>query len=369
MAAALLASLLAAVPASAAPKTVWLCKPGKKADPCDPGLRTTVYSPAGKKLRVKSPRADRPRQIDCFYVYPTVSDQKSTLANLRIDPEERSIALFQAARYSQHCRVFAPMYRQVTLQGLGDPTKVTDADRALGYTDVRAAWRTYLKKYNRGRGVVLIGHSQGTRVLRQLVTEEIDPKPAARRRLVSALLMGGNVLVKKGRDVGRRLQAREGLPRGHAGGLRGGLLDVRRTRSGRLALRPPARGPAGHGGAVRESGGARRRRRQGRSHHSERALRSRHHDRSRHRPPRHEESQAARPPGWNRRGRIEPPAHPPRTPTSCRSGRSGERRSSARHPPPRGACTWPTRTSRSETWWISCAARRSRSWVACASAG
>jgi hypothetical protein len=201
-AAALLASLLGAVPASAAPKTVWLCKPGKKADPCDPGLRTTVYSPAGKKLRVKNPRADRPRRIDCFYVYPTVSDQKAPVASLRIDPEERSIALFQAARYSQHCRVFAPMYRQVTIQGLGDPAKVTDADRALGYTDVRAAWRTYLKKYNRGRGVVLISHSQGTRVLRQLVTEEIDPKPAARRRLVSALLLGGNVLVKKGRDAG-----------------------------------------------------------------------------------------------------------------------------------------------------------------------
>ena len=54
-------------------------------------------------------------KIDCFYVYPTVSDQKTAARTCTIDPEERSIALYQAARYSQHCRVYAPMYRQVTL--------------------------------------------------------------------------------------------------------------------------------------------------------------------------------------------------------------------------------------------------------------
>ena len=57
-------------------------------------------------------------KIDCFYVYPTVSDQKGPNANLHIDPEERSIALYQAARYSQYCRVFAPMYRQITVPAL-----------------------------------------------------------------------------------------------------------------------------------------------------------------------------------------------------------------------------------------------------------
>ena len=166
-----------------------------------PGLKTTVYSPAGKRLRVTSPRADHPPRFDCFYVYPTVSDQKTPLASKRIDPEERSIALYQAARYSQHCRVYAPMYRQVTLSALfsgGAPSTNPSAP----YDDVREAWRTYLKKYNHGRGVVLVSHSQGTFMLRQLVTKEIDPKPAARRRLISALLLGGNVTVRKGRDVG-----------------------------------------------------------------------------------------------------------------------------------------------------------------------
>jgi Protein of unknown function (DUF3089) len=74
--------------------------------------------------------------------------------------------------------------------------------RTTAYADVRAAWRTYLRRQNKGRGVVLIGHSQGTFMLRRLVAEEIDPKRSARRKLVSGLLLGGNVTVRKGGDTG-----------------------------------------------------------------------------------------------------------------------------------------------------------------------
>jgi hypothetical protein len=185
-------------PAAAAPKTTWLCKPGIRSNPCEPGLRTTVFSPSGQRRAVRRVKADRPRPIDCFYVYPTVSDQKTATANLAKDPEIRSIALYQAARYSQRCRVFAPMYRQRTLVGIAQSGAVSN----VGYADVRNAWREYLRRYNHGRGVVIIGHSQGTFVLRRLVAKEIDRRPAVRRRLVSALLLGGNVLVKKGRGSG-----------------------------------------------------------------------------------------------------------------------------------------------------------------------
>ncbi len=198
--AALAVSLVAST-GTAAAKTVWLCKPGNKNNPCTPGLKTTYYSPSGKKLRVGKPKADRPPKIDCFYVYPTVSDQPTPYATLSIDPEMRSIALYQAARYSQRCRVFAPVYRQATVAGLGG-VGGTSADAQRAYNDVRSAWRTYLRKYNKGRGVVIMGHSQGTFVLRRMVREEVDTKPKVRRKLVSAILLGGNVTVRKGGDVG-----------------------------------------------------------------------------------------------------------------------------------------------------------------------
>jgi hypothetical protein len=192
---------LALPPATAGAKTVWLCKPGLKADPCRPGLDTTRFSPAGERLGTERVRRARPRRIDCFYVYPTVSDQKTPVATRAIDPELRSIALYQAARYSRDCRIFAPVYRQITLAGLFSGG-VTAAMGERAYADVRAAWRDYLRRHNRGRGFALIGHSQGTSNLRRLIAEEIDDRPAVRRRLVSALLLGGNVTVREGEDAG-----------------------------------------------------------------------------------------------------------------------------------------------------------------------
>ena len=195
------AAALALAPAASA-KTVWLCKPGQKLDPCTPGLSTTVYTPTLHKVRVEHPKQVAHPAIDCFYVYPTVSDQKTGNANRHVDPEERSIALYQAARYSQRCRVFAPMYRQVTLSGIGLGTPTTKPNPALALADVENAFKTYLNRYNHGRGFVLIGHSQGSFVLRQLIAKDVDPKPAVRRRLVSAILLGGNVLVKRGKETG-----------------------------------------------------------------------------------------------------------------------------------------------------------------------
>jgi hypothetical protein len=188
--------------ASASARVVWLCKPGPPHNPCNVSLATTVFSPTLHKLAVTRPQAVRKPAIDCFYVYPTVSDQKTTNANLQIDPEERSIALYQAARYSQYCRVFAPMYRQITVPALQSGNRETPAQTKLPLADVTNAFKTYLRRYSHGRGFVLIGHSQGSFVLEQLIAQEIDPNPALRKRLVSAILLGGNVLVKRGRAVG-----------------------------------------------------------------------------------------------------------------------------------------------------------------------
>ena len=63
------------------------------------------------------------------------------------------------------------------------------------------AWIYYLAKENRGRGVVLIGHSQGSGVLTQLISKEIDGKPV-QAKIVSALLMGTRLPIDKGKDTG-----------------------------------------------------------------------------------------------------------------------------------------------------------------------
>jgi hypothetical protein len=195
VAATLMLSLAAAATAEA--KTTWLCKPGTADNPCDVGFDTTTVAPGGEPIGTKEPKAKKPK-VDCFYVYPTVSEDDGTNSDFDAGPEERSIALYQAARYSQHCRVFAPMYRQLTLAAILGGQPISAEDAQLAYDDVLAAWKDYLKKHNDGRGVVFVGHSQGTVVLRNLIKQEVDPKKKIRKRVVSALLYGGNVLVAKG---------------------------------------------------------------------------------------------------------------------------------------------------------------------------
>jgi Protein of unknown function (DUF3089) len=185
---------------AAQPATVWLCRPGLTNNPCTKNLTTTVVGANGSKTVERSvPAADPP--IDCFYVYPTVSTQSSLNANLHIDPEERSVATEQASRFSQVCRVYAPIYPQLTLTALHEGA-INPRTTGVAYKGLVAAWKDYLRHENHGRGVVLIGHSQGAALLIGLIKREIDPRPAERHLLVSALLMGGNVAVPVGKNVG-----------------------------------------------------------------------------------------------------------------------------------------------------------------------
>jgi hypothetical protein len=186
--------------------TLWLCRPGMAANPCEGSLDSTVVSKSGTGSVEHAAAAANP-PIDCFYVYPTVSAQKTAVATLSVDPEERAIATTQAARFSQVCRVYAPIYRQATLAAITGAVKGSaNASFDVGYRDVVAAWNDYLAHDNHGRGVVLIGHSQGSAVLIQLIKSQIDDNPAVRSRLVSAILLGGNVTVPVGRDVGGDFQ-------------------------------------------------------------------------------------------------------------------------------------------------------------------
>ncbi|QDZ08999.1 DUF3089 domain-containing protein [Sphingomonas panacisoli] len=182
----------------------WLCRPGRQ-DACAVDQNVTVIPATGKGKVVKfRPAPAASTLYDCFYVYPTVSLDPTPNSDLNIGPEEKMVAASQAARFTSKCRVFAPLYRQVTLTALRDlmAGKASAADRKLAYLDVEAAWYNYLKRDNAGRGVVLIGHSQGAGILKQLVAGVIEKDPDMKRKMIAAYLIGTNVAVPSGGDVG-----------------------------------------------------------------------------------------------------------------------------------------------------------------------
>ena len=180
----------------------WLCLPGRANDACSADESATVVAADGTTTHeafARNPKA----KIDCFYVYPTVSLELTGNADMNPGPMEKSVVAQQFARFGAVCRAYAPLYRQVTLAALratiaGNPIPT---DRELPYDDVLAAWNYYLAHYNRGRGVVLVGHSQGSGVLIALIKNGIDGKPV-QRRLVSAILMGSRLAVPAGGVVG-----------------------------------------------------------------------------------------------------------------------------------------------------------------------
>jgi Protein of unknown function (DUF3089) len=204
-----LAALIAAAALAAAASvqasgahTVWLCKPGLKNDPCASSRAATALSAAGKLL--PAPAAPARTPVDCFYVYPTVSREPTTNADLTIQPAEREAAVTQASRFSQVCRVYAPMYRQVTLPTLALHPKL-DLPAAYGltaYSSLLAGFDDYLAHDNDGRPIVFIGHSQGAAILIRLLEQRVDRDPALRRRLVLAIILGGDVEVPTGKLVG-----------------------------------------------------------------------------------------------------------------------------------------------------------------------
>ena len=210
-----LAALAAAAPVAAqAPAATpdysnassWLCLPGRS-DVCSTPLPTTALNPNGYGSVGRSTVAKDP-PLDCFYVYPTVSRDSGMNSDLDVDNSEIGAAKVQFARFAGICRTYAPIYRQMTLAAVTAAATGADVNQyaRLAYTDVARAWREYLARYNKGRPFVLIGHSQGSLMLQQLIKHGIEGKPVA-RQMKLAILPGYNLLVPVGRRVGGTLKS------------------------------------------------------------------------------------------------------------------------------------------------------------------
>ncbi len=82
-----------------------------------------------------------------------MSKEKTTNANLDIQPQEVGVAIAQASPFSQACNVYAPMYPQGTLNDIGNSPANTPEETA--YNGLLKAWNYYITYLNHGRGFVL----------------------------------------------------------------------------------------------------------------------------------------------------------------------------------------------------------------------
>jgi len=183
----------------------WLCHPALRAQDnvCASNLDATlVFADGSSKIEPHNRAADP--KVDCFYLYPTVSSDPGTNSDLELGAQEIFATLNQAARYSRFCRVFAPVYRQVTFSAIRGGT--SSEAGAIAYADVLDSFKHYMGKHNNGRGFILIGHSQGAGHLKKLIAEIVENDEYLLQHLVSAHLIGSAVRKPEGADVGGDFQ-------------------------------------------------------------------------------------------------------------------------------------------------------------------
>jgi hypothetical protein len=184
----------------------WLCRPDVEGEDnvCERDLDATLVFADGSTQLEQAPSYDE-REVDCFYVYPTVSLDQTDNSDL-VPGREISTTLSQAARYRSVCNLYAPMYRQLTVRALTSG-KFGDSElQGIAYGDVVDAFRHFIA--NRGeRGYILIGHSQGTSHLIRLIQEEIEADPYLSQRMIAAHLIGIPVALPNDAEVGATFES------------------------------------------------------------------------------------------------------------------------------------------------------------------
>ena len=180
---------------------LWLCRPGLAVDQCLANPLDATEILADGSVAIEPFEAALDPDVDCFYVYPTVDltltpGNHTDFSDIKpmLDP-----LLSQAARFTQSCRVFAPLYRQATIGSYsGSHPEIFE----LAYQDVLEAFRHYMGQYNNGRKLIIMGHSQGSEMTTRLLQEEFDDVPELRQQLIVALVIGGSVEVPVGKLLG-----------------------------------------------------------------------------------------------------------------------------------------------------------------------
>ena len=142
------------------------------------------------------------KDVDVFYVYPTVYSGKNPLNMDLSDPDLRAFAngllTAQAGVYSPHANLFAPFYRQQSAAtqtmeaNNGGRDGYTDSTFLVGYRDAESAFDYYLEHLNNGRPFILAGHSQGAMVLIKLLRNRLD-NPNLQKMLIATYAIGYSV--------------------------------------------------------------------------------------------------------------------------------------------------------------------------------
>ena len=151
-------------------------------------------------------RPDITKEADVFYLYPTLYNGSETEPDYAaIDNREMLEAAEliydgQASVFQESANIFAPYYRQTSLEHEAEVYRETgsldDAFKGLPLQDAEAALDYYFENLNEGRPFILAGHSQGAAILKELLKTYFRDHPEYYQRMVAAYIVGYSVTQK-----------------------------------------------------------------------------------------------------------------------------------------------------------------------------
>lgn len=139
------------------------------------------------------------KPVDIFYYYPTawhkVNDSDPNIC--KIDNPSMLVGAAsafsrQATAFETSGNVYAPYYRQDDATSTLALPSEEQAKLVGGIptTDATAAFDYYIKNFNNGRPFILVGHSQGAIVLRNLLSDYMKENPSAYENMIAAYVIG-----------------------------------------------------------------------------------------------------------------------------------------------------------------------------------
>ncbi|HPR57527.1 MAG TPA: DUF3089 domain-containing protein [Bacteroidales bacterium] len=142
------------------------------------------------------------RVADIFYVYPTVGTKSVDKEGNRLfftdigNFAEREAAL-ENQRYNHQVyaagdyNFYAPYYRQLTMEAYSLPLEEIVKYSKIPASDIADAFEFYMKNFNNGKPFILLGHSQGSQMLLELLKSGM--KNDYLSHMVAAYLIGWTI--------------------------------------------------------------------------------------------------------------------------------------------------------------------------------
>lgn len=135
-----------------------------------------------------------PLAADIFYLHPTTFFGKNSWNSplehgLSREFVDEMVIPSQASVFNEHCKIYAPRYRQATFFSFLEGGKNAEKALELAFSDIVRAFDFYIKNWNDGRPFFIAGHSQGALHAMRLLEQRIENSDI-RDRFVAAYVVG-----------------------------------------------------------------------------------------------------------------------------------------------------------------------------------